>query len=57
LTAGFASAVGTCGYGRHEAKSDGPFSLTVWGTDKNASYGYAGGTGLRPLTKIEIPVR
>lgn len=56
LTAGFGPGTGNCGYGRHEATSDGPFSLTVWGTDYCASYGYAGGTGLRPLTTIEQPV-
>ncbi|AKU94854.1 hypothetical protein AKJ09_01518 [Labilithrix luteola] len=57
LTKNFASATGVCGPGRHEAKSDGPFSLTVWGTGDYASYGYAGGTGSRPITKVEIPVK
>lgn len=56
LTSGFAPGTGNCGYGRHEATSGGPFSLTVWGTDFYASYGYAGGTGLRPLTTVEQPV-
>ena len=57
LTTSFAPASGTCRAGRHEAKSDGPFSVTVWGLGAFASYGYAGGTGSRPLTKVEVPVR
>ncbi|AKV03975.1 hypothetical protein AKJ09_10638 [Labilithrix luteola] len=49
---------GKCGYGRHEASSDGPFSLTVWGIGKDASYGYAGGAGSRPVNDVSpIPVR
>jgi len=46
---------GTCGYGRHEAHSDGPFSVHVWGTGTHASYGYAGGQGSRPLNSIKGP--
>ncbi|AKU94959.1 hypothetical protein AKJ09_01623 [Labilithrix luteola] len=57
LTTSFAPASGTCRAGRHEAKSDGPFSVTVWGMGYCASYGYAGGAGSRPLTKVEVPVR
>ncbi len=56
LTKGFAAASGTCGAGRHEAKSDGPFTISVWGMGYCASYGYAGGTGSRPLTKVQAPV-
>lgn len=49
---------GKCGYGRHEASSDGLFSLTVWGIGKDASYGYAGGAGSRPVNDAApIPVR
>ncbi len=44
-----------CGYGRHEARSDGPFSVMVWGTDSSASYGYAGGAGSRPLNQVKLP--
>lgn len=51
------TSIGSCSNGRHEAKSDGPFSITVWGTDVCASYGYAGGTGLRPLNDVVVPVR
>jgi hypothetical protein len=47
---------GTCGYGRYEAHSDGPFSVTVWGTGYCASYGYAGGMGSRPLNDTKAPV-
>ena len=57
LTTSFAPASGTCRAGRREAKSDGPFALTVWGLAYCASYGYAGGMGSRPLTKVEVPVR
>ncbi|AKU96512.1 hypothetical protein AKJ09_03176 [Labilithrix luteola] len=57
LTKNFNTASGTCGTGRHEAKSDGPFTVTVWGTGYFASYGYAGGTGSRPITKVQVPVR
>jgi IgGFc binding protein len=45
----------TCGYGRREAQSDGPFSVYVWGTDVYASYGYAGGMGSRPLSDVKGP--
>ena len=41
----------TCGYGRHEATSDGPFGLYVWGLGPYASYGYAGGMGSRPINE------
>jgi len=47
---------GLCDYGRHEAKSEGPFSVTVWGTGPYASYGYAGGSGSRPLNPATAPV-
>jgi IgGFc binding protein len=46
----------SCGYGRHEATSDGPFSIMVWGTGYCASYGYAGGMGSRPLNDVKAPV-
>ncbi len=47
---------GTCGYGRHEARSTGPFSVSVWGTGYCASYGYAGGMGSRPINDTKVPV-
>jgi IgGFc binding protein len=55
LTTNFQPATGTCGYGRHEARSEGSFSLTVWGTDSYASYGYAAGTGLRERQPHTVP--
>ncbi len=58
LTKSFAPqkfAKGECGHGRHEAQSEGPFSLTVWGLGKDASYGYAGGMGSRPINDIPVP--
>ncbi|MBX3188012.1 MAG: IgGFc-binding protein [Labilithrix sp.] len=58
LTRGFtpqAFAKGTCGHGRHEARSDGPFSVTVWGMGRDASYGYAGGMGSRPVNDAKPP--
>ncbi len=44
----------TCGYGRQEAHSDGAFSVTVWGTGPDASYGYAGGMGSGPSTSRRL---
>jgi hypothetical protein len=58
LTRGFLPqkfAKGECSYGRQEAHSDGPFAVTVWGVDLYASYGYVGGTGLRPINDAEPP--
>ncbi|AKU93451.1 hypothetical protein AKJ09_00115 [Labilithrix luteola] len=59
LTSGFVPQTfpkGTCGYGRHEARSKGAFAITVWGTAIDASYGYVGGTGLRPINDAKPPV-
>lgn len=49
--------VGKCTYGRHEASSDGPFGLYVWGTDKDASYGFPAGAGSRPTSPYTVIVR
>ena len=61
LTSGFVSqkfAGGECTYGRQEAHSTGPFAVTVWGTGVDASYGYVGGVGLRPINDaVPPPVR
>jgi len=46
---------GTCSYGRQEARSSGPFAVTVWGVAPDASYGYVGGTGLRPIHEAPPP--
>lgn len=48
---------GSCTYGRHEARSDGPFALYVWGTDDFASYGFPAGAGSRPTSPFTIAVR
>ena len=59
LTAAFRPqkmAKGECGYGRHDARSDGPFSVTVWGIGRDASYGYAGGMGSRPINEAPAPI-
>ncbi len=58
ITKNFAPATfekGECGYGRHEATSAGPFSLTVWGVGRDASYGYPGGTGSRSINDAPPP--
>jgi len=51
---------GACDNGRHEIKSDGPFSLTVWGwgtaeIQRAVSYGYTGGAGIREVTEVRVP--
>ncbi len=48
-------AKGTCNYGRQEAHSTGPFAITVWGLGQQASYGYVGGIGLRPINDVPLP--
>ncbi|MBX3187272.1 MAG: IgGFc-binding protein [Labilithrix sp.] len=58
LTTGYLAekfARGECGHGRHEIESDGPFSVTVWGIGRDASYGYAGGTGARKINGVPPP--
>jgi hypothetical protein len=47
---------GECGYGRHEAFSEGAFSIAVWGVGAAASYGYAGGMGSRPVNDVKAPI-
>jgi hypothetical protein len=54
LGKGQAYATGACGHGRHEAKSTGPFGLTVWGFDTYASYAYPGGSGTRTINTAPI---
>jgi hypothetical protein len=62
LTTGFVpqkispTGTGECSYGRQEARSTGPFGITVWGMGIDASYGYVGGTGLRPINDAPLPV-
>ena len=39
--------MGRCGNGYHNAHSDLPFGLTVWGWDQVVSYAYPAGAGVR----------
>jgi hypothetical protein len=56
--------VNGCDNGRHEAKSDGPFGLTVWGWGTNkstnffseaCSYAYAAGMSVQPINTVVVP--
>jgi hypothetical protein len=59
MTGNFAG-VGGCSTGRHEAKSDAPFGLWVWGWGTplttqftaNVSYGYPGGMNVAPINTV-----
>jgi hypothetical protein len=51
---------GACDSGRHEIKSGGPFSLTVWGWglgewQRATSYAYPAGAGIREVTTVRVP--
>jgi hypothetical protein len=56
---------GACDNGRHEATSDGPFGLTVWGwgtpettpTTGYVSYGYPAGESLASINGVVVPPR
>ena len=48
---------GTCTDGPHRIKSDGPFTMTVWGLDYYVSYAYPGGAGLRPISEAQVSVK
>lgn len=60
LTTGNFMSVGTCSTGRHEASSDAPFGLQVWGwgtmstspTTQNVSYGYPGGMNVQQINDV-----
>jgi IgGFc binding protein len=59
MTSGFLPqkiSTGECSYGRQVATSEGPFAITVWGLGMDASYGYVGGTGLRPVHQAKPAV-
>ena len=47
---------GTCGPGRREMDSRGPFSVAVWGTDVYTSYSYPGGAAIRTINDVPPPV-
>jgi IgGFc binding protein len=53
LSVGQKVGTGTCGAGRRELQSGGPFGVTVWGTDNWASYAYPGGSAIRTLNDVE----
>lgn len=60
LTTGSFMNVGQCSTGRHEASSDAPFGLQVWGwgtmstspTTQNVSYGYPGGMNVQQINDV-----
>jgi hypothetical protein len=44
--------VADCGTSRHEATSQGPFGVMVWGTDAYASYAYPAGGNLATINDV-----
>jgi hypothetical protein len=55
---------GSCDNGRHEAHSDAPFGLTVWGWGNNetgsfytqaVSYGFPAGASVKPINTAVVP--
>ena len=65
LVTGNFAKVGNCDNGRHEAKSDVPFALTVWGWgsalssgtlySQAVSYAYPAGASVQPINTVVIP--
>ncbi|MBX3218064.1 MAG: IgGFc-binding protein [Labilithrix sp.] len=51
---GQASDAGVCWTGLHRMQSDGPFTATLWGWDRAASYAYPGGLAQRKLVSIPL---
>ncbi len=49
----FGSSV--CRNGLQRMKSDGPFTATLWGWGRSASYAYPGGLALRKLVQTPLP--
>jgi hypothetical protein len=47
--------VSACENGRHEASSDGPFGIVVWGLDSYSSYAYPAGGNAAQLTTMVVP--
>jgi len=56
LYRGGVGEVAACETSQHSASSELPFGLTVWGTDRDASYGYAAGGGAAEINDVEIPI-
>ncbi len=48
--------VNGCENGLHEASSDAPFGLVVWGLDSYSSYAYPAGGNALELTDVEVPI-
>ena len=48
------STTSACQNGVHQAHSDAPFGLTVWGTDNYTSYGYAAGMSVHPINTVVV---
>jgi IgGFc binding protein len=46
---------GSCNNGRHEADSQAPFGLTVWGWDVYVSYAYPSGMSVQPINTVVVP--
>lgn len=47
---------GTCTSGLHKMKSNGPFTATIWGWGRTASYAYPGGMAQRKLVTASLNV-
>jgi hypothetical protein len=48
---------GQCTNGIHEMQSNGPFTVTVWGFGRAASYAYPAGAGVRTLSATQVSVK
>ena len=46
---------GTCDNGPHNADSDKPFGITVWGLDYYSSYAYPAGGNVAPINTVIVP--
>jgi hypothetical protein len=46
--------VGSCTEGRHTAKSDGAFTIMVWGLADQASYAYPAGGNVGPINPVVV---
>ena len=65
LVTGNFAKVGSCDNGRHEAKSDTPFALTVWAWgsalssstlySEAVSYAYPAGASVQPINTVVVP--
>ncbi|MBI4705943.1 MAG: IgGFc-binding protein [Deltaproteobacteria bacterium] len=51
----FGQPNGACANGPHQAESEGPFGLMVWGLDWFSSYGYPAGGSVAPINTVVVP--